>query len=107
MSHPVLTLGTLFVAAYLLGSIPFSQVFARLHGIDLRRVGTGNVGASNLSRPAGEVGGLLLLSVILLVRRMQGNPGSERGFRPVLRRAMFDVENPADAVEAADDLLTP
>ena len=220
MSHPVLTLGMLLVAAYLLGSIPFSQVFARLHGVDLRTVGSGNVGASNLShhvgwgwgsaaavldglkglvpvwlaraagmplgvaalgglaavaghnwsvllkgragrglatsagmlaaldptlllwplgwavagwrigggiagfigwaplfaiaivlgRPTGEIAGLLLLAVILLVRRMQGNPGAEKGLRSALRRAVFDTEGPVDGVkptEAADDLLTP
>jgi glycerol-3-phosphate acyltransferase PlsY len=45
---PVLLLG-----AYLLGSIPFAQVAARMHGIDLRKVGTGNVGAGNLSRQVG------------------------------------------------------
>ena len=39
----------LLVAAYLLGSVPFAQILARLHGIDLRTTGTGNVGASNLT----------------------------------------------------------
>jgi glycerol-3-phosphate acyltransferase PlsY len=43
----------LLVGAYLLGSIPFAQVIARVRGIDLREVGTGNVGAGNLTRVAG------------------------------------------------------
>jgi glycerol-3-phosphate acyltransferase PlsY len=43
----------LLVGAYLLGSIPFAQVIARVKGIDLRLVGSGNVGAGNLTREAG------------------------------------------------------
>ncbi len=47
-------------AAYLLGSIPFSWIVARLHGIpDIRRVGSGNPGATNVWRSAGAVAGLL------------------------------------------------
>ena len=37
----------------MLGSVPFAQVFARLKGVDLREVGSGNVGAGNLSREVG------------------------------------------------------
>lgn len=43
----------LLAGSYLLGSIPFAQVLARLHGVDLRETGTGNVGAGNLSRSVG------------------------------------------------------
>jgi glycerol-3-phosphate acyltransferase PlsY len=39
------------VVGYLLGSIPFAYLLARRHrGIDLRRAGSGNVGAANLLR---------------------------------------------------------
>ncbi len=50
-------------AAYLLGSIPFSFIVARAFGVeDVRRVGSGNVGATNVLRSAGKVaGGLALL----------------------------------------------
>lgn len=48
----------LLVGAYLLGSIPFAQVIGRIRGIDLRRVGSGNVGAGNLTRVAGWPWGL-------------------------------------------------
>jgi len=49
--------------AYLLGSIPFSFVVARAFGVaDVRRVGSGNVGATNVLRSAGKTaGGLALL----------------------------------------------
>jgi glycerol-3-phosphate acyltransferase PlsY len=39
--------------AYLVGSIPFAFLLAQRRGIDLRRVGSGNVGASNVLRTSG------------------------------------------------------
>jgi acyl-phosphate glycerol 3-phosphate acyltransferase len=48
----------LLVGAYLLGSIPFAQVIGRVRGVDLRQVGSGNVGAGNLTRVAGWPWGL-------------------------------------------------
>ena len=41
------------VAAYLMGSIPFAQLLSRRRGVDLRRVGSGNVGATNVLRTLG------------------------------------------------------
>lgn len=41
-------------AGYLLGSIPVTWLLGRRRGIDLRRVGTGNVGSANLSSVAGR-----------------------------------------------------
>jgi glycerol-3-phosphate acyltransferase PlsY len=41
------------IAAYLVGSIPFAQLLSKRRGIDLRRVGSGNVGASNVLRTLG------------------------------------------------------
>jgi acyl phosphate:glycerol-3-phosphate acyltransferase len=48
MYWPLMLLG-----AYVLGSIPFAQVLARFKGVDLRQVGSGNVGAGNLSHSVG------------------------------------------------------
>lgn len=45
--------------AYLLGSIPFSYLIARAKGIDLKRVGSGNVGATNVARSVGLPYGVL------------------------------------------------
>jgi acyl phosphate:glycerol-3-phosphate acyltransferase len=48
-----LTLG--LVAAYLLGSIPFALLTVRvLAGVDIRKIGSGNVGASNAARAFGK-----------------------------------------------------
>jgi len=44
----------LIISSYLFGSIPFAWIFARAKGIDLRKVGSGNIGATNLSRALGR-----------------------------------------------------
>jgi glycerol-3-phosphate acyltransferase PlsY len=50
--------------AYLLGSIPFSFLVARAFGVvDVRRVGSGNVGATNVLRNAGRRAGALALAL--------------------------------------------
>ena len=38
---------------YLIGSVPFAHLLSRRRGIDLRRVGSGNIGASNVLRTSG------------------------------------------------------
>ena len=52
-------------AAYGLGSIPFSYLVARRKGVDVRTVGSGNVGATNVMRSAGRTAGLLAFALIL------------------------------------------
>ena len=42
------------VVAYLVGAIPFAQIIARMHGQDLRTIGSGNIGATNLARACGR-----------------------------------------------------
>src|SRR5277367_3802076 len=52
----------LFVAGYFLGSIPFGLLLAKLFGAaDLRRQGSGNIGAANVIRVAGPLPGILTL----------------------------------------------
>ena len=44
----------LIIAAYLLGSVPFGLLIANAKGIDLRNTGSGNIGATNVSRALGK-----------------------------------------------------
>ncbi len=44
----------LIAGAYLLGSIPFGVIIAGAHGKDLRKIGSGNIGATNVSRALGR-----------------------------------------------------
>jgi glycerol-3-phosphate acyltransferase PlsY len=48
-------------AAFLLGSFPTGVVFARARGVDLRKVGSGNIGATNVGRAMGRGWALLVL----------------------------------------------
>lgn len=52
------------VIAYLLGSIPFAFIVARLKGrIDIRRVGNRNVGTMNVARELGVLPGFIVLGM--------------------------------------------
>ncbi len=50
-------------AAYLLGSIPTGVWVGRLKGIDVRRHGSGNLGATNVARVVGKLPGFFVLAV--------------------------------------------
>lgn len=57
-----MTTALLALMGYTIGSIPFSFLVARGFGVkDVRTVGSGNVGATNVMRSAGKVPGFLAL----------------------------------------------
>jgi glycerol-3-phosphate acyltransferase PlsY len=51
----------IIVISYLIGSIPFGIVISRSKGIDLRKVGSGNIGATNVLRAVGKKEAILTL----------------------------------------------
>lgn len=56
-----MTAALVIAFSYLLGSVPFGMVFARAKGVDLRSVGSGNIGATNVLRAAGRGPAVLTL----------------------------------------------
>ena len=80
--------------SYLLGSIPFSYLVARRRGVDVRRVGSGNVGATNVMRSAGTGAGLAAFALDFL----KGTAASALALR-------LAPEGPLPAVAAVTSVL--
>ena len=68
----MVTLAVLLAGSYLLGSIPFGYLAGLLAGIDIRKVGSGNVGATNVVRVLGKKYGYPVFALDVL-----------KGFGPV------------------------
>jgi glycerol-3-phosphate acyltransferase PlsY len=51
------------IAAYLLGSIPTGFLVGRVRGVDIRAVGSGNIGAANTFRAIGKTAGIFVLLI--------------------------------------------
>ncbi|MCL5058281.1 MAG: glycerol-3-phosphate 1-O-acyltransferase PlsY [Actinobacteria bacterium] len=51
------------IASYLIGSIPFGFIAAKIRGIDIRLHGSGNIGATNVWRTIGPGAGLAVLAL--------------------------------------------
>ncbi|HEX3847559.1 MAG TPA: glycerol-3-phosphate 1-O-acyltransferase PlsY [Steroidobacteraceae bacterium] len=59
----MLELGAKTLIAYLLGTLLGSLILGRLRGVDIRRLGSGNAGATNALRTQGRLFGLLVLVI--------------------------------------------
>jgi glycerol-3-phosphate acyltransferase PlsY len=66
------------VVAYLLGAVPFSLLIGLARGVDIRRQGSRNIGATNLGRVAGRKWGFLGLALDIL-----------KGFGPTLAASLL------------------
>ena len=86
----MLTAAILCAAAYLVGSIPTGLLVARARGVDLRAVGSGNIGATNVARALGRCWAIAVLICDAL-----------KGFVPVFVGRHFLPQLPAAAVALA------
>lgn len=68
-----LTIATYLVIAFLVGTIPWGVLIASLFRINLREVGSGNIGATNVGRALGPLG----FAVVFIL-------DAAKGFLPVL-----------------------
>lgn len=62
-----------FIGSYILGSIPFGFLVGKVKGYDLRKKGSGNIGATNVFRVVGKKEGIFVFVLDFL-----------KGFLPVL-----------------------
>jgi glycerol-3-phosphate acyltransferase PlsY len=81
-----LSLAAAAVAGYLAGAVPFGVVVARgFYGVDPRRAGSGNIGATNVFRLLGPIPGVAVLALdfakgffpALAARRLAAPSGAE------------------------------
>ncbi len=59
----VLVPALLILLAYLCGSFPTGVLLAKARGVDLRKVGSGNIGATNVGRALGRRWGVVVLII--------------------------------------------
>lgn len=58
----------LLIVFYLIGSIPFGLIYSLILGVDIRKVGSGNIGATNVSRQFGFLKGFLPVFILDFIK---------------------------------------
>ena len=83
---PILILGLWAAVGYGMGSVPFGIVLSRLMGLgDLRKQGSGNIGATNVLRTGNKTAAALTLildggkgtAAVLLARAISGEDAAQ------------------------------
>ncbi|HBC88640.1 MAG TPA: acyl-phosphate glycerol 3-phosphate acyltransferase [Lentisphaeria bacterium] len=59
MDSPAVICAVIGMVSYLFGSVPWAYIIGKINGIDIRRHGSGNVGATNVMRVLGKKWGYL------------------------------------------------
>lgn len=86
LTTPLGFLMLLSLLAYLLGAVPFGLVMARIFGLgDLRKIGSGNIGATNVLRTGNKLAAFLTLvldagkgaAAVLLARALAGGDAAQ------------------------------
>lgn len=70
------------VGAYFVGGIPFGFLYAKMRGVDIRTVGSGNIGATNVARQFGFLGGFVPVFLLDVLK----------GAAPVLTMKLLNID---------------
>ena len=62
-TNNILTIAAWLASAYFIGGIPFGYLIGRLRGVDVRTVGSKNIGATNVFRTVGKKWGFLAFAL--------------------------------------------
>jgi glycerol-3-phosphate acyltransferase PlsY len=90
-----LSAALIIIAAYFLGSIPFGLIIAKaVEGVDVRTVGSGNIGATNVLRAAGRKAAALTLLADCL-----------KGLIPVLLAVKMFPQGPVSSLAGVNAIL--
>ncbi len=84
----------LVLLGYLLGSVPFGLLIAKTRGIDLRKVGSGNIGTTNVLRTVGKKEAVITLLADIL-----------KGTVPVVLARILTGDSTVVALTAAASVL--
>jgi acyl phosphate:glycerol-3-phosphate acyltransferase len=77
----------LVIFSYLLGSVPSGLIIGKLSGLDVRKAGSGNIGATNVARLLGKKIGLLTLVA-----------DTAKGLIPILLAQEIGLSDPISAL---------